>query len=104
MGDSDADRRASSRIKVQIAARVMAPIPATIIDLSDGGCQIRLLHPIDLPQQLIIEFNDRAYLCERRWTKGVFSGLQFLDLWSRAQRRGPESTRPAPRGLMRWRR
>ena len=81
------DRRASGRVAVQIEALVIAPTPATIVDLSASGCQIRLPLPFDLPHRFVIEFHDTAYLCDLRWTNGANSGLQFVDLLSRAQRK-----------------
>jgi hypothetical protein len=34
-----------------------------IVDLSEGGRQVRLARPLDLPQRFVVEFNDTAYLC-----------------------------------------
>jgi hypothetical protein len=85
------DRREDARLAVQIEALLIVPkpfhMPATIVDLSGGGCQIRLLRPLDLPNRVVIEFNGAAYLCDLRWTNGANSGLQFIDLLSRAQRK-----------------
>jgi PilZ domain len=85
------DRRESARLAVQIKAFVIVPkqfhSPATIIDLSVGGCQICLARPLNLPQRFVIQFNDTAYWCDRRWVKDANLGLQFIDLLSRAQRK-----------------
>ncbi len=85
------DRRVSERKRVEIEALIIVPkrfhAVATIVDLSEEGCQIRLARPIELPERFIIEFNDEAYVCLRRWTNEAHSGLHFVDRCSSAQRR-----------------
>ena len=70
---------------------------ATIVDLSKGGCQIRLARALELPQRLVVEFDGMVYLCDRRWMKGQNAGLQFLDVLSRAQRKGLAGIMSTPR-------
>jgi c-di-GMP-binding flagellar brake protein YcgR len=95
------DRRASPRTQVQIEALVIVPnrfhARATVVDLSEGGCQIYLTRPFDLPQRFIVEFNGMAYLCDRRWQNATSMGLQFIDSLSRAQRRELASMLATPR-------
>lgn len=62
-------------------------IPVTVLDLSAGGCRIRLAQPLELPHLFDLQFLDFAYACEQRWAKGLSVGVQFLDLCSRARRR-----------------
>ena len=71
-----------------------APLPVTVVDLSTGGCQIRLDRPLELPRQFHLrldrplelppQFNQQIreliYICERRWAKDLSVGVQFLDL------------------------
>jgi len=71
-----------------------APLPVTVVDLSTGGCQIRLDRPLELPRQFHLrldrplelppQFNrqirELIYVCERRWAKDLSVGVQFLDL------------------------
>ncbi|HXZ18262.1 MAG TPA: PilZ domain-containing protein [Roseiarcus sp.] len=104
------DLRAEPRLPVYIAATVLAPLseplPVTIVDLADGGCQIRLARPLELPQRFELQFRNLTYVCERRWAKDVSVGVQFIDLCSRVRRNelsagrqaGDPSVRPHPQG------
>ncbi|MBV9287347.1 MAG: PilZ domain-containing protein [Hyphomicrobiales bacterium] len=95
------DRRASPRRQVEIQALVLVPkqfhTHATVVDLSEGGCQLRLQRPLELPQRFIVQFNGAAYLCDRRWMVGANMGLQFIDMLTRAQRRKLASLPATPR-------
>jgi c-di-GMP-binding flagellar brake protein YcgR len=85
----DNDRRAEPRSPVHIRAMVLIPhsepLPAVIVDLSSGGCQIRLDRPLELPQRFNLQFHNLTYVCRQRWAKDLSLGLQFLDLCLRAR-------------------
>ena len=87
----DLDRRAGGRSAVHLRANVILPyneeFQVVVVDLSEGGCQIRFVKPVELPQRFHLEFRNLVYVCERRWTKDLSVGVQFLDLCSRARRR-----------------
>jgi hypothetical protein len=73
------DRRADPRFTTNIPGMVILSycqqLPVTIVDLSAGGCQIRLAHPLEVPQRFDLQFRNLAYLCERRWVNGLSVGV-----------------------------
>jgi c-di-GMP-binding flagellar brake protein YcgR len=93
---SSKNRRVEPRSPVDIRAMVLIPqrepLPVVIVDLSGGGCQIRLDRPLELPQRFNLQFHNLTYVCERRWKKDLSLGVQFLDLCLRAGRKELSTT------------
>jgi PilZ domain len=92
------DQRADLRHAVAIKGTVLTPygekLPVVVVDLSAGGCQLRLSRPLELSQRFYLQFLDLVYVCERRWAKDLSVGVQFLDLCSRVRRRELSTTEP----------
>jgi hypothetical protein len=55
------------------------PTPAVIVNLSTGGCQLRLDRPLELSDRFVLQFRSLAYVCEKRWSKDIRVGVQFLE-------------------------
>jgi hypothetical protein len=65
------------RLRAQLVSEASA-VDCIVVDLSEGGAQVRTTEPIQLPDEVVLRVEDGAtYRASLRWMDGAHAGFEF---------------------------